>query len=61
MRHKACASAGVKELRFHDLRHAGNNLTASTGASTKELMACFGQGMKRGSGRNGHAAGTPGE
>ncbi|WP_034088210.1 tyrosine-type recombinase/integrase [Streptacidiphilus albus] len=89
--HKACGEVGIKDLHFHDLRHTGNTLTASTGASTKELMARFGhsttraaliyqhateerqrtiadalnaqiiEGMKRGSGRNGHAAGTPGE
>nr|WP_079105011.1 tyrosine-type recombinase/integrase [Streptomyces prasinopilosus] len=39
---KACRDAGVKGLHFHDLRHTGNTLAASTGASTRELMACMG-------------------
>ncbi|WP_311686930.1 hypothetical protein [Streptomyces dubilierae] len=29
-------------LHFHDLRHTGNALAASTGASTRELMARMG-------------------
>ncbi|MFI6145691.1 hypothetical protein [Streptomyces sp. NPDC051109] len=29
-------------LHFHDLRHTGNTLAASTGASTRELMARMG-------------------
>ncbi len=32
-------AVGCDGLRFHDLRHTGNTLAASTGASTKELMA----------------------
>jgi integrase len=89
--HKACGKVGIKGLHFHDLRHTGNTLTASAGASTKELMARFGHsttraaliyqhateerqrtiadalneriidGMKRGTGRNGHGTGTAGE
>ena len=35
----ACKAAGLLGLRFHDLRHTGNTLAASTGASTKELMS----------------------
>ena len=35
-------SVGVKYLHFHDLRHTGNTLAASTGASTKELMSRMG-------------------
>lgn len=34
-------------LRFHDLRHTGNTLAASTGASTKELMARMGHASPR--------------
>lgn len=39
--------AGVPELRFHDLRHTGNTLAATTGASTKELMARMGHASMR--------------
>jgi integrase len=45
--HKACDKAGVKGLRFHDLRHTGNTLAASTGASTRELMARMGHSTAR--------------
>ncbi len=34
----ARAKVGMPELHLHDLRHTGNTLAASTGASTKELM-----------------------
>jgi integrase len=34
--------------RFHDLRHAGNTLAATTGASTRELMARMGHASPRG-------------
>lgn len=44
---KACEEAGIRELRFHDLRHTGNTLAASTGASTKELMARMGHSTAR--------------
>lgn len=33
--------------RFHDLRHAGNTLAATTGASTRELMARMGHASTR--------------
>ena len=36
------ASVGIQGLHFHDLRHTGNTLAASTGASTKELMSRMG-------------------
>jgi integrase len=34
-------------FHFHDLRHTGNTLAATTGASTKELMARFGHSSPR--------------
>ncbi|MGW0757759.1 tyrosine-type recombinase/integrase [Streptomyces sp. NPDC002814] len=45
--HKACDIAGIKGLHFHDLRHTGNTLAASTGASTRELMARMGHSTAR--------------
>ncbi|KAF4405983.1 tyrosine-type recombinase/integrase [Streptomyces lycii] len=45
--HKACAEAGITGLRFHDLRHTGNTLAASTGASTRELMSRMGHSTAR--------------
>ncbi len=38
----ARARVGLPGLHFHDLRHTGNTLAASTGASTRELMARMG-------------------
>ena len=43
----ACRAAGLSGLRFHDLRHTGNTLAASTGASTKELMSRMGHASAR--------------
>lgn len=37
----------MPHLHFHDLRHTGNTLAASTGASTKELMARMGHASPR--------------
>ncbi|MFG3180768.1 tyrosine-type recombinase/integrase [Streptomyces nigra] len=45
--HKAGEDAGIKGLHFHDLRHTGNTLAASTGASTRELMARMGHSTAR--------------
>ncbi|AQT72489.1 MULTISPECIES: tyrosine-type recombinase/integrase [Streptomyces] len=45
--HKACRKTGIKGLHFHDLRHTGNTLAASTGASTRELMARMGHSTAR--------------
>jgi integrase len=44
---KLTSSVGVEGLHFHDLRHTGNTLSASTGASTKELMARMGHASSR--------------
>lgn len=44
---KACSSAGVSDLHFHDLRHTGGTLAAATGASLKELMARLGHSSTR--------------
>jgi integrase len=38
---------GLGHLRLHDLRHAGNTLAATTGASTRELMARMGHASAR--------------
>jgi integrase len=45
--HKARLAAGIKGLHFHDLRHTGNTLAASTGASTRELMSRMGHSTAR--------------
>ncbi|MCP4380638.1 MAG: site-specific integrase [Hyphomicrobiales bacterium] len=44
---KARRSVGVDHLHFHDLRHTGNTLAATTGASTRELMARMGHTSPR--------------
>ncbi|KOX02607.1 hypothetical protein ADK65_07755 [Streptomyces sp. NRRL B-1140] len=44
---KACNETGIKGLHFHDLRHTGNTLAASTGASTRELMTRMGHSTAR--------------
>ena len=43
----ATAAVELEGLRFHDLRHTGNTLAASTGASTRELMARMGHASSR--------------
>ena len=43
----AVRAVGLTGFRFHDLRHTGNTLASSTGASTKELMARMGQANPR--------------
>ena len=45
--HRALRKAQIHGLRFHDLRHTGNTLAASTGASTKELMSRMGHASAR--------------
>jgi integrase len=42
-----CAKAGLPGLHFHDLRHVGGTLAATTGASLKELMARLGHSSTR--------------
>jgi integrase len=44
---RAMRQVGIEGMRPHDLRHTGNTLAAMTGASTKELMARFGQSTPR--------------
>ncbi|MGN9911625.1 site-specific integrase [Phytohabitans sp. LJ34] len=42
------AAVGLPDgFHFHDLRHTGNNLAASTGASTRELMHRMGHSSMR--------------
>lgn len=43
----ATVGAGVPGLRVHDLRHTAATLAATTGASTKELMARLGHASPR--------------
>jgi integrase len=43
----ALARAGLPEIHFHDLRHTGNLLTATAGASLRELMARMGHASTR--------------
>ena len=43
----ALKAAGLPAIHFHDLRHAGNTLAASAGASPRELMQRMGQDSER--------------
>jgi integrase len=43
----AVAKAGLPGIHFHDLRHAGNTLTADAGASLRELMDRVGHSSTR--------------
>ncbi len=52
---KATEKVGVPGLRLHDLRHTCNTLTASTGASTRELMHRMGHASPRAALRYQHA------
>ncbi|MFF4417438.1 tyrosine-type recombinase/integrase [Streptosporangium sp. NPDC001559] len=45
--HRTCTAVGLPDLHFHDLRHVGNTLAASTGASLKELMSRMGHSSTR--------------
>jgi integrase len=42
----ALAATGL-DVHFHDLRHAGNQLTADAGANLRELMECMGHSTSR--------------
>ncbi|MEV4299411.1 tyrosine-type recombinase/integrase [Microbispora rosea] len=44
---KVRTDVGLPDLHFHDLRHVGNTLAASTGASLKELMTRMGHSSTR--------------
>ncbi|KJK55429.1 tyrosine-type recombinase/integrase [Saccharothrix sp. ST-888] len=44
---KARAKLGMDGFRFYDLRHTGNVLAASTGASLRDLMAFMGHNSPR--------------
>jgi integrase len=44
---RARIAAGMPGFHFHDLRHTGNTLAATTGASTRELMARMGHASMR--------------
>lgn len=52
----ARAAAGRPDLRFHDLRHTGAVLAASTGATLAELMARLGHSTPAAALRYQHAA-----
>lgn len=52
----ARAAAGRPDLRFHDLRHTGAVLAASTGATLAELMARLGHASPGAAMRYQHAA-----
>jgi integrase len=43
----ACVAAGVPDAHFHDLRHTGGTLAATTGATIKELMVRLGHSSPR--------------
>jgi integrase len=44
---KALGAAGLGDLHFHDLRHSGNTLAASAGATLRELMDRMGHDSER--------------
>jgi integrase len=44
---RALATTGLGDVHFHDLRHTGNNLAATGGASTRELMHRMGHSSVR--------------
>lgn len=54
--YKARESAGRPDLRFHDLRHTGAVLAASTGATLAELMSRLGHSTAGAAMRYQHAA-----
>ncbi|MER5462023.1 tyrosine-type recombinase/integrase [Streptomyces sp. NPDC002668] len=40
-------AAGLEDVHFHDLRHTGNTLAATGGATTRELMQRMGHSSVR--------------
>lgn len=54
--YKARTEAGRDDLRWHDLRHSGAVLAATTGASLAELMARLGHSTPQAAMRYQHAA-----
>ncbi|MGW2216194.1 tyrosine-type recombinase/integrase [Nonomuraea sp. NPDC001684] len=44
---KALQHADLSKIHFHDLRHTGNTLATSAGASMRELMARMGHSSTR--------------
>jgi integrase len=52
----ARAAAGRPDLRFHDLRHTGAVLAASTGATLAELMGRLGHSTAGAAMRYQHAS-----
>ncbi|WP_432187700.1 site-specific integrase [Streptomyces sp. Tue6028] len=44
---RALASTGLGDVHFHDLRHTGNTLAATGGATTRELMHRMGHSSVR--------------
>lgn len=54
--HAARDQAGRPDLRFHDLRHTGAVMAASTGATLAELMARLGHSTPQAALRYQHAA-----
>ena len=46
IRSKAATAAGVPNAHFHDLRHTGGTLAATTGTTTEELMARLGHSSR---------------
>ncbi len=43
----ALTATGLPGIHFHDLRHAGNHMVASAGASLRELMERMGHSSPR--------------
>jgi integrase len=43
----ALDKAGLSDVHFHDLRHTGNDLTAGTGATLREMMDRMGHSSPR--------------
>jgi integrase len=52
---RARRKAGMPGFRFHDLRHTGQTLAASTGATTKDLMRRLGHASPAAANRYLHA------